>query len=235
VSGLRDHAVVVGGLRMIYRTAGEPAAPPVVLLHALGETSAHWDRVLADLGTSHRVHAPDLRGHGRTDWSGVYSLEQMRDDVTGLLDALGIDRVAVIGHSMGAVVAYLLAEQHPDRVAALVLEEPAPPLPAVPERAVPPRPDGPLSFDWAVVRPLTAQRNRPDPLWWDRLTRITAPTLVIAGGPGSHLPQAQIEELAARIPNAELVVVNGGHDVHTSCPRQFIGAVSRFLDRADPW
>jgi 3-oxoadipate enol-lactonase len=231
---MRDHAVVVDGLRLMYRTAGEPDAPPVVLLHALGETSESWQHVTAELAGTYRVYAPDLRGHGRTDWSGTYSLEQMRDDVTGFLDMLGIDRAAVVGHSMGACVAYQLAEQDPHRVAALVLEEPPPPLAPVHERAVPPRPEGRLPFDWAVVRPLTAQRNQPDPAWWEQLTEITAPTLVIGGGPDSHLPQAQIVEMAARIPRGEHVLINGGHDIHGSCPRQFIGVVSRFLQSHGP-
>jgi 3-oxoadipate enol-lactonase len=230
---MRDQAVVVGGLRLMYRAAGDPAAPPVLLLHALGERSSSWDRVAIELSDTYRVYAPDLRGHGRSDWPGTYSFESMRDDMAGFLDVLAIERAAVVGHSMGAGVAGMLAQHQPGRVAALVLEEP-PPLPPLPERAMPARPEGRLSFDWAVVRAITAERNRPDAPWWDRLTAITAPTLVIGGGPSSHLPQTQIERLAAQLPGAQHVVIDGGHNVHSSCPRQFIGAVRRFLQGTQP-
>lgn len=225
---MRDQAVVVGGLRLMYRAAGDPDAPPVVLLHALGDDRSGWDRVTRELADTYRVYALDLRGHGRSDWPGTYSFEAMRDDVAGFLDALAIDRAVLVGHSMGAGVAGMVAQQRPHQVAALVLEEP-PPLPPFPPRPVPPRPEGPLSFDWAVVRAITAERNRPDVAWWDHLPAIIAPTLVIGGGPESHLPQQQIAELAARITTARHVVINGGHDVHRNCPRQFIGEVRRFL------
>jgi len=229
IGQMRDQAVVVGRLRLIYRAAGDPAASPVVLLHALGEDSSTWDRVGHELSDGYRVYAVDLRGHGRSDWPGTYTFEAMRDDVAGFLDVLAVDRAALVAHSMGAGVAGMLAQHQPHRVTALVLEEP-PPLPPLPERPVPPRPDGPLSFDWAAVRAITAERNRPDVAWWDDVAKIAAPTLVIGGGPESHVPQDRIIALAARIPTAQHVVINGGHNVHQNCPRQFIGAVRRFLE-----
>jgi len=225
---MRDQALVAGGLRLMYRVAGDAAAAPVVLLHALGEDSSSWDRVGRELADGYRVFAPDLRGHGRSDWPGTYSFEAMRDDVVRFLDVLRIDRAALVAHSMGAAVAGMVAQLQPHRVAALVLEEP-PPLPPLPERPVPQRPDGPLSFDWAAVRAITAERNRPDVAWWADIAEITAPTLVIGGGPESHVPQDRIAALATQISTAQHVVINGGHNVHRDCPRQFIGAVRRFL------
>src|SRR5438045_3993605 len=216
-------------VELAYRAYGPAAAPPLVLLHALGESGADWHDLAGRLATGWRVYAPDLRGHGSSAWPGEYSIELMRDDVWAFADRLGLDRPVLVGHSLGAMVACLAAQERPDRVARLVLEEPPPLLPADPPRVVPPRPDGPIAFDWAVVAALTAQRNAPDPAWWDRLSVITAPTLVVAGGPDSHLPQDQLAALAARIPHARLVTIPAGHLVHVTQPAAFLSALHGFL------
>jgi 3-oxoadipate enol-lactonase len=84
---------------MAYRASASPGArEPVVLLHALGDESSYWDEVAAELSGSWRVYAVDLRGYGRTDWPGTYSLQLMRDDLVRLLDALNLQRVALVGH-----------------------------------------------------------------------------------------------------------------------------------------
>lgn len=74
------------------------------------------------------------------------------------------------------------------------------------------------------VAQLARQRNQPSPLWWDQLDRITARTLVIAGGPDSHLPQDQLLELADRIPNAEHATISAGHSVHENQLAEFLAA-----------
>ncbi|MFG3055252.1 alpha/beta fold hydrolase [Kitasatospora sp. NPDC048239] len=114
--------VDLGELRLAYRVHGAAGAPPLLLLHALGERGADWDGVLPQLAPHHRVYALDLRGHGGSDRPARYGLELMRDDVVAFLDALGLARVDLVGHSMGGVVAYLLAQSHPERVGRLVLE-----------------------------------------------------------------------------------------------------------------
>lgn len=150
VSGMADHrSVDVGGGRLAYQVSGPPDAPPLVLLHALGEDAADWNVVAHGFARSWRVYALDLRGHGRSDWPGDYSLQLMRDDVLGFLDALGLDRVDLIGHSMGGIVAYLFAEEYPQRVDRLVLEDV--PVPRPREQSTPTRPDGMLTFDWEMV------------------------------------------------------------------------------------
>jgi len=96
---------------------------------------------------------------------------------------------------------------------------------------VPSRPDGFLPFDWLALEAITEQRNNPDPAWWDDLVRITAPTLVVAGGPASHLPQDQMAAMARRIPNATYVTIDAGHNVHAAHPGAFLTALIPFLDR----
>ena len=79
--------IQAGGIRLAYRESGPASAPPLLLLHALGENSADWDQVAAALAGSCHVYALDLRGHGQSDWPGTYTLELLRDDVLAFLDA----------------------------------------------------------------------------------------------------------------------------------------------------
>ncbi|MEW9531253.1 alpha/beta fold hydrolase [Microbispora sp. NPDC049125] len=216
-----------GGARLAYRVWGEPGGPPLVLLHALGEASADWDGVAPALAAGRRVYAPDLRGHGLSERTDAYSLELMRDDVLGLLDALELGRVDLIGHSMGGAVAYLLAAARPERVRRLVLEDVGAPLPR--PRVVPARPEGALPFDWGMVLAIKAQIDEPDPGWLGLLGRITAPALVVAGGPASSVPQERVAELARRIPGGRMITIPSGHLVHAVRPDDFTRAVLEFL------
>jgi 3-oxoadipate enol-lactonase len=219
--------VDVGGIELAYQVSGPPDAAPMVLLHALGETARNWDTVSAAFTAHWRVYAPDMRGHGRSDWPGNYSLELMRTDVARFLDALALDRVTVIGHSMGGLVACLLAEDHPHRVRRMVLEDVPVPYPRTGGSLT--RPGGPQPYDWSAVLAVRAQIDDPDPAWRDRLTAITAPTLVVAGGSASPMPQDRVAEMATRIPRADIVTIPVGHRVHDSRPDDFTAAILPFL------
>ncbi|WP_329437482.1 alpha/beta fold hydrolase [Streptomyces sp. NBC_01280] len=220
-------SVDVGEVRLAYQMWGPPDAPPLVLLHALGEDATDWEAVVPALARRRRVYAPDLRGHGRSDWPGDYSLELMQADVLRFLDALGLGSVDLIGHSMGGIVAYLLAEDHPQRVRRLVLEDV--PIPRPRDQTTPTRPDGVLAFDWERVLAVRRQIDVPDPRWLERLSQITAKTLVLTGGPHSHVPQGGVAELAHRIPGGQVVTIPVGHLIHHAAPKAFTEAVSAFL------
>ncbi|HZC26172.1 MAG TPA: alpha/beta fold hydrolase [Actinopolymorphaceae bacterium] len=222
-------AIDVGEVSLSYRVAGNPDAPPMVLLHGLTSDASSWDAVLPYLASRWRLYCPTLRGHGSSGWPGTYSFPVMKQDLLGFLDGLGLGRVTLVGHSMGGVVAYQFAEDHPDHVEALVLEETPPPLPQ--QRPVPERPPGELSYDWLARLALVGQVNRPDPTWWDRLTEITAPTLVVGGGPESPFSQEEMAAVAERIPTARMVSVPVGHGVHKTDPAEFASAVQEFLSR----
>ncbi len=155
--------------------------------------------------------------------------ELLRRDVLDLLDALRIDRCVLIGHSMGATTAGLVTAAAPNRVMALILEDAVPPRLGSLERPPLPRPDEELPFDWPLVNALRAQLTNPDPAWWQDAQRIAVPTLVIAGGPPSHIPQADLHELAARLVDGRLVEIPVGHMVHVQAPGEFVAAIRTFL------
>jgi pimeloyl-ACP methyl ester carboxylesterase len=105
---------------------------PVLAVH--GVTSSHlaWPRV-ADHLPGRLVVAPDLRGRGHSNGlPGPYGMAAHADDLARVLDDRGIERAVVVGHSMGGFVSVVLADRHPDRVAALVLVDGGLPL-AVPQ------------------------------------------------------------------------------------------------------
>jgi len=221
--------VDAGGARLACRAWGAAGAPPLVLLHGLGEGAADWAGVAPAFAPYWRVYAPDLRGHGRSEWPGDYSVELMRADVLGFLDALGLDQVDLIGHSLGGLVACLLAQQRPGRVRRLILEDVGVLRPRRP--ALPARPGGDLPYDWAMVTAVRGQLDDPDPAWWEHLGQVAAPTLVIGGGPASHIPQDQVAELARRIPAARLETIPAGHLVHAAEPAAFTRSALAFLRR----
>ncbi|MFJ8015840.1 alpha/beta fold hydrolase [Streptomyces sp. NPDC096339] len=103
-----------------------------------------------------------------------------------------------------------------------------------------------MTDDWALVRDALARERRVYALdlrghgrseWTvpsrlDGLSRITAPTLVVAGGPDSHVPQEGIADLVRRIPDVRLITIPVGHLVHASAPGEFTAAVTVFLAEA---
>ena len=195
----RTLRVRANGVDLNVRIHGTDRLPAVVLLHALGQSAKDWDRVAERLADVAHVIAPDMRGHGASARAPAYSFEAMRDDVLALLAALEIERTALIGHSMGGTVAYLVAQARADLVSHLVIEDTPPPRNAsLPEP--PAEPPGEVPFDWALVAPIVRQLNAPDPTWWERLATIRSPTLLIGGGDESPIPQALLAEVAQRIP-----------------------------------
>ncbi len=108
-------------MRLAYSDQGP--GPAVVLLHGYPLSRVMWDEQLSGIGSTYRVIAPDLRGHGESPSpDGVYTMDEMADDVVELVDFLHIDEPIVLGGlSMGGYVALSLVARYPNRVRALVL------------------------------------------------------------------------------------------------------------------
>jgi pimeloyl-ACP methyl ester carboxylesterase len=125
------------GGRIFVRSAGE-SGPAVLLVHALGGSGTHWGPQLAALGETLRVFAPDLRGHGRSESpaGAAYDIAAHAADLLAVVDALGLDRFALAGHSFGAWVALELAANHADRITALALLDPGGDTSAEPPEAI---------------------------------------------------------------------------------------------------
>jgi 2-hydroxy-6-oxo-octa-2,4-dienoate hydrolase len=115
--------VDAGGIKTNYLEAG--AGPPVVLVHGSGPgvtAYANWRLTMPSLAPHFRVLAPDMAGFGFSDKpGGVADLAAWVGQLTGFLDALGIERASVVGNSFGGSIGIRLAVDHPDRVDRLVL------------------------------------------------------------------------------------------------------------------
>ncbi len=118
---IQQRQVRVGKLTAAYLTAGE--GPPLVLLHGHGESSGSWRWVLPALARAHRVYAPDFPGSGGSAKPAAYAHPPAfySDFLADFLDALGLERAALVANSHGGLVALRLACAVPARVTALVL------------------------------------------------------------------------------------------------------------------
>ena len=119
------------GTRLVYVERGDPSGAPVVLLHGYTDSMRSFERVLPHLPRSLRVFAVTQRGHGGSDKpEGSYGSDVFARDVAAFLDALGLERAVIVGHSMGSTVAMRFAVEYPQRTQALVLEGAFLPRPA---------------------------------------------------------------------------------------------------------
>ena len=119
-------STTVHGHAVSYGEAGaapeEPERPVVLLVHGIASRGQQWEPVMAELGDSAHVVAPDLLGHGSSAKPrGDYSLGAHANGLRDLLAALGHDRVTVVGHSLGGGIAMQFAYQFPERVERLAL------------------------------------------------------------------------------------------------------------------
>ncbi len=135
-----EQTATVGDLELCYETFGAPDAPPLLLVMGLASQMLLWDDEFCELlaAAGFRVIRFDNRDVGRSTWlrgskipkrwqlltrsasGAAYSLQDMAGDAVGLLDALGIGAAHIVGASMGAMIAQLIAIDHPDRTLSLV-------------------------------------------------------------------------------------------------------------------
>ncbi|WP_291865962.1 alpha/beta hydrolase [Bradyrhizobium sp.] len=144
------------GLRLHYSDWGNASAPPLLLIHGGLDHSRSWDHVARALRTDFHVIAPDLRGHGDSDWAkgSSYSLADHVYDLAGLVKSEGLEKAAVVGHSMGGMVSLTYAGAFPEKVSRLVVLDGVTNFPA---RRV--KPIDVRIADWVADLDKTAQRR----------------------------------------------------------------------------
>ena len=136
---------LANGISLAYVEMGDSEGSPTLLIHGYTDNSRSWSLV-APYMKKRRLLAIDLRGHGKSDAPDCcYAYTDFADDASLFLDAMGIAKADVIGHSLGSLTAQLLAAQHPDKVRNLVLVSSTTAIGG-----------GPGSWLWDNVMPLTA-------------------------------------------------------------------------------
>lgn len=121
--GFEQRRVAVGPLSLNVRLGGDGS--PLLLLHGYPQTHVTWHRIAPELARQFTVICPDLKGYGDSDApaptadSGNYSKRVMGEEMLALMQALGHQRFAVVGHDRGARIAYRLALDHPKAVSKL--------------------------------------------------------------------------------------------------------------------
>jgi pimeloyl-ACP methyl ester carboxylesterase len=118
--GFTEKSAKVNGVRINYKIGGK--GPAVVLLHGYAQTSHMWIPLMPLLAASHTVIAPDLRGIGGSERAkDGYDKKTMAKDIRELVRQLGQEKVQVVGHDIGLMVAYAYAAQYPEEVSKVIL------------------------------------------------------------------------------------------------------------------
>jgi pimeloyl-ACP methyl ester carboxylesterase len=118
----KSQTVATPGATIFVQVGG--TGDPVVLLHGYVESGDMWGPLASELVKRHTVIVPDLRGLGRSSRpSGGYDKKTQAQDIRAVVEALGFDRAAVVGHDLGGTVAYAYAAQYPEKVSRLVFME----------------------------------------------------------------------------------------------------------------
>lgn len=125
---VRDDFIIAGSTKLHYVQWGEQG-PPVVCIHGITANAFCFQAIADELASDHCVFAYDLRGRGDSDKPKEgYSVPLHVTDLAQLIDALGLERPVLIGHSLGAMIALYFAAHYPDKLSKLVLIDAGAPL-----------------------------------------------------------------------------------------------------------
>jgi len=248
--------VTIAGKRVFYALyqGGVLSKRNLALVHGAGGSHLDWPAPLRRLKGAD-VYDLDLPGHGRSEGRGRSSVSAYRDFLLAFLDAVGLDRATVVGHSMGGGIALDFALNYPDRLAGLILVGSGARLRVAPAILAGILSDFEATVDlvcnYAFGSTATEQLKRlgrqrllktlPEVLHGDyaacdafdvmeRLREVRCPTLVIGGTADALTPPKYSVYLRDHIPGAELVLVDAaGHMVMLEKPEVVTRAVSQFI------
>jgi pimeloyl-ACP methyl ester carboxylesterase len=236
----------VEGIKMYTRTTRDaPAGRPVVLVHGYGMSSRYMVPIAERLAAEHTVYAPDLPGHGRSGDPGrFFSIPDLAEILRAWMEAVGIDRAAFLGNSMGCQILVELAVCHPERVDRLILVSPTVDPAARTSRQQIARLLKDIFAErislvlvvchsyWQVsfrrlrqeLKAALADRIE------EKLPRVTAPGLVVRGERDPLVPQAWAEEVARKLRAGSVRVLQGeGHALNYSAADELMRVVRPFL------
>lgn len=242
-SSFETRTARVGATEVRYRVGG--AGEPLVLLHGLAGSTAWWKRNVEDLSRHYMVYLVDWPGFGvMRRYRRHFSVAGAAEWLSGLLDALELNKASLVGHSMGGLIAAIFAARWPDRLSKLVLVAPAIGLsrrtiatfflPLAREAlSVHPRFAPTLTRDTARAGPFTLQRVARELLAMNvegELAWITTPCLLVWGERDLLVPVAFAHQLQGKIRNSRLCLLpQAGHLVMYQRAAQFNKAVLAFL------
>jgi pimeloyl-ACP methyl ester carboxylesterase len=250
-------SVIVDNQPIFYRLSANDLAgrrPPLLLIHGAGGTHMHWPAGLRRL-PDWAVYALDLPGHGKSPGPGRDSIAGYCDALYGFVQALGLTRVVLAGHSMGGAIVQEFALRYPDRLAGLILVGTGARLRVAPAILEGIRSDFPATArtiaDWVhdknvpeQLKRIYVQRtleNDPQVMYDDfyacdhfdrraEVASIATPALIVCGLNDVMTPSKFSEALAQSLPNARLALVpNAGHMVALEAPDVVTTAVAEFL------
>ena len=219
------------GYRINVRDEGD--GTPLLLINGLTRSLGSWEP-FTDALRGHRVISFDAPGVGGSENSYLpLSIAQLAAICVALIDELGLERVDVLGFSLGGAVAQEFAGSHPTRVRRLVLAATSCGIGSTLE-------GWDMRDGTAVVVNGLVRANALSTIWrvmayasWSSipfLGSITAPTLVVCGSEDRVAPIANSRMLAGRIPNATLIELTEGHDLQAiGAAEKLANAVGRFL------
>ena len=210
---------------------------PLILLHGNGEDSNYFEHQVEPFSRHFRVIAIDTRGHGQTPrGEAPFTIRQFAEDLLGFLDAQDIGKANILGFSDGGNIAMVFALTHPERVDKLILNGANLDASGV-KRSI----QIPIEIGYRIARLFAnkspeARKNAEmlglmvnDPnVKPEELSRIQAPTLVIAGAK-DMIKESHTRLIAAHIPGSELVIIPGNHFIANKEPEAFNKAVLQFL------
>lgn len=234
------------------------AAAPLVFIHGWTANRHRWDHQLAHFAADRRVIRLDLRGHGESTGAGVKTVAELAEDVVALLDHLEVDRFVPVGHSMGGMISQTLALTHPARVERMVLVNSIGRMtysrgrgllmaastlvpyklfvatniqrafaPGYPKERIREYVRSSAGTPREVVMTLYGAMRAFDVL--DRAGEIAAPTLMVHGYHDIQLPVRQMLRMAKAYPDAEVRIIDAGHELPVERPAELTAAVERFV------
>ena len=159
-------------MRIHYLEWGDPAAPPLVLLHGIARCARAFDHLAPHFAARYRVLAVDLRGHGDSAWDagGNYLVEDYVSDVEALIDAVGLRDITLWGNSTGGRVAQMIGGRRPQSVRAIVVEDVGPERPKEISNRRASRMSGEEN-GWASRDALFAKVRSDNPRWLEPVAR----------------------------------------------------------------